>query len=206
MNLYESFRGNLLRESYSYNWKDDIKEVEATDENLDIWYAVAENMCETSPKDYGDDPQEVMSNIISIWKISKGSRLYKYLLKWYKTEAKLLKKVRDVYDTRDAIYFVTGTGYSIFDADLLGGNADGTTARRFDDFVAKEEEANPEVSDDEESVRLVYNGKVYYEFDRDEWNALDYDEQENYMLDAADQASEEEGYPVDQDEIDVEED
>ena len=206
MNLYESFKGNLLRESYSYNWKDDIKEVEATEENDDIWYAVAENMCETSPKDYGDDPLEVMSNIIAIWKISKGSRLYKYLLKWYKSEDKLKKKVRDIYDTRDAIYFVTGCGYSIFDADLLGGNADGTTERKFDDFVSKEEEANPQESDDEESVRLVYNGKVYNEFERDGWNSMSEEEQESCIMDAADQASEEEGYTVDYDEIDVEED
>ena len=31
------------------------------------------------------------------------------------------------------LHFTTGGGYAIFDADLLGGNGDGTTERRFQD-------------------------------------------------------------------------
>ena len=58
----------------------------------------------------------------------------------------------------------------------------------------------------DESVRLVYNGKVYYEFGRDEWNSMSEEDQEGCIIDAADQASEEEGYTVDYDEIDIEED
>ena len=129
-----------MNESYVYNWKDDIEDVEATEENDDIWYAVAENMCETGNSDgYGSDPYEVMSNIINLFKISKRSRLYKYLLKWYGSEEKLQSEVRDIYETNDAIYFTTGCGYAIFDADLLGGNADGNTEREFNKFVEKEE-------------------------------------------------------------------
>ena len=129
-----------MNESYVYNWKDDIEDVEASEENDDIWYAVAENMCETGNNDgYGSDPYEVMSNIINLFKISKRSRLYKYLLKWYGSEEKLKSEVRDIYETNDAIYFTTGCGYAIFDADLLGGNADGNTEREFNKFVEKEE-------------------------------------------------------------------
>lgn len=158
-----------MNESYVYNWKEDIDDIEATPENDDIWYAVAEHMCETGNNEgYGSDPYEVMSNIINLFKISKRSRLYKYLLKWYGSEEKMLENVRDVYETADAIYFTTGSGYSIFDADLLGGNADGTTEKKFDQFVDKEEgltesakvkltEAPEDISDEEEEYELNTN-------------------------------------------------
>lgn len=149
-----------MNESYVYNWRDDVEEVEATEENDDIWYAVAENMCNKEPDEYGDDPYEVMSNIISIWKISKRSRLYKYLLKWYGSEEKLLDNVRDVYDTNNAIYFVTGCGYSIFSADLLGGSADGNAGREFDKFVDKEEGLNEGVLEPRFSGRKSFYGKA----------------------------------------------
>ena len=129
-----------MNESYQYNWRDDIEDLSDSynEENDQIFYEVAENMVENG--DYqGYDVYEVMSDIIGLWKISKRSRLYKYLLKWYGSEEKLLANVRDVLDKNDAIYFVTGCGYSLFDKDLLGGNADGTTARKFDAFVDKEE-------------------------------------------------------------------
>ena len=153
---------NPMNESYVYNWKDDIEDIEATEENDDIWYAVAENMCETGNNEgYGSDPYEVMSNIINLFKISKRSRLYKYLLKWYGSEEKMLEKVRDVYETNDAIYFTTGSGYAIFDADLLGGNADGETEREFNKFVDKEEGLNEGALEPEYSGRKSFYGKAH---------------------------------------------
>ena len=150
-----------MNESYTYNWKDDVEDIEATPENDDIWYAVAENMCETGNNEgYGSDPYEVMSNIINLFKISKKSRLYKYLLKWYKSEENLLNNVRDVYETNDAIYFTTGSGYAILDADLLGGNADGTTEKKFSAFVDKEEGLNEGVLNPEFSSRKSFYGKA----------------------------------------------
>lgn len=152
---------NPMNESYVYNWKDDIEDIEATEENDDIWYAVAENMCETGNNEgYGSDPYEVMSNIINLFKISKRSRLYKYLLKWYKSEENLLNNVRDVYETNDAIYFTTGSGYAILDADLLGGNADGTTEKKFNAFVDKEEGLSEGVLNPEFSSRKSFYGKA----------------------------------------------
>ena len=124
-------------EAYSYNWRDDIEEVDNTEENDELVYSFAENLIATDP-DYAeyDDPWEVISNIISIWKIEKRSRLYDYLLKWYGSEEEMKKHIRSCYETNNAIYFETGCGYSIFDADLLGGNADGRTADEFGRFVA----------------------------------------------------------------------
>lgn len=137
---------NPMNESYRYDWRDDIEEVDYNDEgNDDIFYSVAENIVDTDEygeyegRDRDDTISEVMSDIIGLYKINKRSRLYKYLLKWYGSEEKLLKSVRDVYDTDNAIYFVTGCGYAIFDNDLLGGNADGETERKFNKFVDEQE-------------------------------------------------------------------
>ena len=134
---YDEKTENKKTEAYNYNWRDDIEEVENTEENDDLVYAFAENLIENDP-DYADydDPWEIISNIISIWKINKRSRLYDYLIKWYGSEEEMKKHIRSFYETNDAIYFETGTGYSIFDADLLGGNADGRTADEFGRFVA----------------------------------------------------------------------
>lgn len=131
--MKKSINANYSGEWY-YNWKDDIQEV--PDYEDDIWYDVAENMIASNQKEYEDyDVWDIVSDIINLWKIEKRSRLYDYLLKWYGSEAELLNNVRDVYNTRDAIYFVTGCGYSIWSADLLGGSADGRAEREFDRFV-----------------------------------------------------------------------
>lgn len=150
---------SVKEEAYNYNWRDDIEEVEDTEENDELVYAFAENLIETDP-DYADydDPWQIISNIISIWKISKKSRLYDYLLKWYGSESNMKNNIRSFYETNDAIYFETGCGYSIFDADLLGGNADGTTADEFSRFVAnggKKEEGLDDKSDVAERSRKL---------------------------------------------------
>ena len=130
-------RKGTKTEAYNYNWRDDIDEVENIEENDELVYDFAEHLMETDPEyaDY-DDPWKIISNIICIWKINKRSRLYDYLIKWYGSEEEMKKHIRSFYETNDAIYFETGCGYSIFDADLLGGNADGTTADEFSRFVA----------------------------------------------------------------------
>ena len=125
-----------ITEAYNYYWKDDIDEVDAESEaNDELFYAVAEHMQETDEYYSSWDVYDIMSDIICLWKIEKRSRLYDYLIKWYGSEEEMLKHVRDVYETNDAIYFVTGVGYSIFSADLLGGKADGQAERDFDAFV-----------------------------------------------------------------------
>ena len=116
--------------------KDDIEEVENSEETDDLAYAFAENMVNTDPDYAGKDPIEVLSNIISIWEIKKKSRLYDYLLKWYGSEEEMKKHIRSFYETNNAIYFETGCGYSIFSADLLGGTADGIAEQEFSKFVS----------------------------------------------------------------------
>ena len=45
-----------------------------------------------------------------------------------------VKKIRSFREHKNGGFgFGTGCGYAIFDADLLGGNGDGTTERRFED-------------------------------------------------------------------------
>ncbi len=126
-----------VTEAYNYNWKDDIEEVDNTEANDELAYEFAENLIATDP-DYADydDPWDVLSQIICIWKITKRSRLYDYLLKWYGSEEEMKKHIRSFYETSDAIYFETGIGYSIFSADLLGGTADGMAEKEFDAFIS----------------------------------------------------------------------
>lgn len=155
----------IKTEAYNYNWRDDIDEVENIEENDELVYAFAENLIETDP-DYAnyDDPWELISDIISIWKIEKRSRLYDYLLKWYGSEENMKKHIRSFYETNNAIYFETGCGYSIFDADLLGGNADGETARAFDTFVAnggKKEESKEIKTERKDTLKLSDSDIAY---------------------------------------------
>lgn len=158
---------NKKTEAYSYNWQDDIDEVENTEENDELVYAFAENLMETDP-DYSnyDDPWEIISNIIAIWKIEKRSRLYDYLIKWYGSEEEMKKHIRSFYETNNAIYFETGVGYSIFDADLLGGNADGRTVEKFSKFVAnggkKEESKKVEAEETTTDLEKAFETEVKY--------------------------------------------
>ena len=152
MNLFESVKNNLKESDYRYDWKKDVKDMEGDD---DIWYSYAENMAEQYPEQYGGDVDSVLQQLLCVWKIDKNSKLYDLLLEWYGSEEKLLQEVRNVWDTDDAIYFETGIGYSIFDADLLGGNADGETERKFNSFVQEhnvepDEEEEEEYEEDEE--------------------------------------------------------
>ena len=139
MNLYESINKNL-KESNEYNWKDDIIDISDTDD-LDLVYNIADNIVtqdkygDFEGRDHDEAVNEEMSNFINIFKINKSSRLYKLLLDWYGSKEKLDDNVRDIYETNDSIYFITGCNYAIYDKDLLGGDGDGTTQRKFDDFV-----------------------------------------------------------------------
>ena len=158
MKLYESFTKHLKESDY-YNWKDDIIDVTDTDD-LDLFYAVSENVVdkdeygEYKDRDRDEAINEFMSNIINLFKIEKKSKLYKYLLEWYGSKEKMLDNVRDVYETSDAIYFVTGSGYSLFDNDLLGGNADGTTEKKFSEFVDNDGKLEePEVVEESEKLK-----------------------------------------------------
>lgn len=72
----------------------------------------------------------------TLWAIPLDSELYSLLVKWYDNDEDVLAhSVRSFFEDDDNMYFVTGCGYDIMSADLLGGNADGIARRDFDGFV-----------------------------------------------------------------------
>ena len=54
-----------------------------------------------------------------------------------------------------------------------------------------------------ETVKVMAYGKLYYEYSDDEWNSKSEDEKDATIIDAADQATEEEGHTVETDEVEV---
>ena len=58
-------------------------------------------------------------------------------------------------------------------------------------------------STEDSMIRLTAYGKVYYMFDKDEWNNMSDEERLNTIADVADQATEEEGHTVETDEVEV---
>lgn len=52
-------------------------------------------------------------------------------------------------------------------------------------------------------VKIMAYGKVYYEFDKDEYETMSEEDIQNLISDVADQASEEEGYTVEDDEVEI---
>lgn len=73
----------------------------------------------------------------TLWAIPLDSRLMELLIEWYGGFAELAASARSSFTADSHFYFVTGMGYDIMSADLLGGTADGQAARGFDAFVAE---------------------------------------------------------------------
>jgi len=70
----------------------------------------------------------------------------------------------------------------------------------FDDIVGQLNESK-EVKT--ETVKIMAYGKLYYEYSNDEWNSKSEDEKDATIIDVADQATEEEGHIVYEDEVEV---
>lgn len=70
----------------------------------------------------------------------------------------------------------------------------------FDDIVGQLNESK-EVKT--ETVKIMAYGKLYYEYSNDEWNSKSEDEKDATIIDVADQATEEEGHTVYEDEVEV---
>lgn len=116
-----------------YDWRADIEDCTDTVDE-DTLYRIGERIVEEDGEE--DDPIEAVSNVISIWRIDMNSDLYDDLLSWYgNDEENLLRNVRSSVISDGYLYFVTGCGYSIFSADLLGGTADGEAERKFEEFI-----------------------------------------------------------------------
>lgn len=131
-----------------YDWRDDILDVVDGDEfdemtKDDLFYRAGQRIVEENGEDYYDDDiedaiMEEMSSIIGLFAIPLDSRLYEILLEWYGgDEDTLMESVRDSFADGENLYFVTGTGYLLFDKDLLGGTGDGRTTDSFNTFVSE---------------------------------------------------------------------
>jgi len=109
-----------------YDWKHDVEDCENVldrDEYDEIAYCLVEQ-----------HPDE--EDFINLFRISIYSALYELLEQWYEEQGKDLEdEIRGYFEYGDYVYFVTGSGYSIYSADLLGGSADGRAEREFDEFV-----------------------------------------------------------------------
>lgn len=71
------------------------------------------------------------------------------------------------------------------------------------DPISKENGKLTEDASGQEVVQIMAYGKVYYEFDVNEWNMMSEEEQNATLIDTADQATEEEGHIVDVDEVEI---
>lgn len=109
-----------------YDWKQDVEDCEDVldrDEYDEIAYYLVEQ-----------HPDE--EDFINLFRISIYSALYELLEQWYEEQGKNLEdEVRGYFEYGDYVYFVTGSGYSIYSADLLGGSANGRAENEFDEFV-----------------------------------------------------------------------
>lgn len=143
-----------------YEWRSDICDVTADpydsgerrqsyywteEQQEDVRYQAGKRIVEYNGADYyscdlEDAIWEEGANIINLWAIATDSTLYELLVKWYGGNIdKLNNNVRNSFvginNNVEFIYFVSGTGYALMDADLLGGSGDGTTEKEFYDFV-----------------------------------------------------------------------
>ena len=136
-----------------WTWTDDVVEIQdcvgefSQDQIDELYYEAGKTIVKSNGYDYydieeGDDDAlseaawEEASNIINLWRIRTDSRLYDYLQRWYDYKGKNLEdNVRDCFYAYGCLFFVTGTGYSLFSDDLLGGSSDGRARKEFDDFV-----------------------------------------------------------------------
>lgn len=130
-----------------YNWRDDIYDVIENDlrdreECDELFFEAAKKIVEDNLEDdpdYYNDPDDAVyeeaSDIIHLWAIPFYSTLYDLLVDFLGGEDAVLENARNSFTDNDYLYFVSGTGYDIMSADLLGGKADGIASREFDDFV-----------------------------------------------------------------------
>lgn len=139
----------------NWDWTDDVVDVQDCrdideDRKFDYYDMAGRRIFEQNgPEYYGIDPDdeeakqdaisEEASNIIHLWRIRTDSKAYGYIAKWYEHIGKDMdESIRDCFYADGSLFFVTGVGYAIFSADLLGGGSDGRARSEFDEFVRNE--------------------------------------------------------------------
>ena len=129
-----------------YIWVDEIEdayEVLPGEEVAEICYEIAKKEVLAEGEYSEDDPEfeDVVleeSDYIGVYRIRTSSALYNLLCEWYEQQGRdITQEVRGYYEDYygDYMYYVTGCGYDILSADLLGGSANGEARREFDAFV-----------------------------------------------------------------------
>ena len=83
-----------------------------------------------------DEVDEEIDSTINFFRIKKNSTLYYGLKSWYEfINQKMENNIRNFWDQDGYIYFTTGSGYAIYDDDLLNGSGNGETQKRFLNFL-----------------------------------------------------------------------
>ena len=129
----------------NYAWKEDIIDIIdnydiPNDTKDDLLYRAGERIVEENGSEYyeGDENEaimEEMSNIIGLFAVPKDAPLYDLLVEWHGDYDTMMETVRNAFEDDENLYFVTGTGYSLFDADLLGGNGNSETQAEFEEWL-----------------------------------------------------------------------
>lgn len=128
----------------AWRWTDSIHGLDDEDEARRAGFSpegVAEAYwlaAERVAAEEGCDVDEAMDGIIGLWFVREDSLLHYALRKWHESRGTSLEEaVRDYVelDEPEGFLFVTGLGYSIWSADLLGGKADGEAQREFEAFL-----------------------------------------------------------------------
>ena len=109
----------------TYFWRDDI--IDLTTEDNEEW------LNDVVEANYQKLYEEDELDFINLFAISKKSKLYDYIQRWYGYEEDAY--IRCYMEDCRYIYFVSGCNYAIFDMDLLNGNANGNAQRVFNIYV-----------------------------------------------------------------------
>lgn len=142
-----------------YDWRSDIYAAAGALENDDnavnfqddsyveeLVQIATEKIVEENGTDYYSNPHDAVfeearefgnGGASTLWAIPLDSTLMEMLIEWYGGFAELSASARSSFTADSHFYFVTGMGYDIMSADLLGGTADGQAAREFDAFVVE---------------------------------------------------------------------
>lgn len=127
-----------------WRWTDSIHGLDDEDETRSAGFSPEDveeaywRSAERIAAEEGCDPGEALKGTICLWFVPEDSLLHYALRKWHESRGTTLEEaVRDYVevDRPAGFTFVTGFGYSIWSADLLGGKADGEAQREFEAFL-----------------------------------------------------------------------
>ena len=133
----------------SNNWKQQVHDLEdfvSQEEADELIYQIAAN--ELKRNGVSDNDPNYQNKLfeemdyINVFAIRKESQLYDALVDYYQDKNKSMEEgIRTFFDDGSNIYFTSGLGYALYDADLLDGRGDGQTEKLFNTFLDQRETA-----------------------------------------------------------------